>query len=268
VTFSCILCSVCTYYVVLARGHATPLKALHVMGCWPIDIVAIARNMLLVLLLYTGPLYERGIIDGCWRDWSRGTSIRETLGGWIGWRNYVMGPVTEEILFRTCIVSVHILARFTPKQIIFYTPLYFAFAHVHHFYEYTLTHPHSSVTPALLRSLFQLGFTSLFGAFASFVYLRTASLPSVILIHAFANWGGLPRIWGAVTPPEKQPLSPLSPITKEKVESDAKTGRANVKPKHATAWTASYYVMLVAGAYGFYKGLWPLTESAAALVSC
>ena len=27
------------------------------------------------------------------------------------------------------------------------------------------------------------------------------------------------------------------------------------------AWTVAYYALLVAGAVGFWKGLWPLTES-------
>lgn len=30
-------------------------------------------------------------------------------------------------------------------------------------------------------------------------------------------------------------------------------------------WTVAYYVLLVAGMVGFYRGLWPLTESRRAL---
>lgn len=30
-------------------------------------------------------------------------------------------------------------------------------------------------------------------------------------------------------------------------------------------WTLAYYVLLVAGMVGFYRGLWPLTESRRAL---
>ena len=32
------------------------------------------------------------------------------------------------------------------------------------------------------------------------------------------------------------------------------------------AWTVAYYTLLVAGAVGFWKGLWVLTESDGALV--
>jgi prenyl protein peptidase len=34
-----------------------------------------------------------------------------------------------------------------------------------------------------------------------------------------------------------------------------------------TAWTLAYYLLLFAGAYGFYQGLWRLTDSSNALAS-
>lgn len=37
------------------------------------------------------------------------------------------GPLTEELVFRSCIVAVSLLAGFSKKEIVFLTPLYFGF---------------------------------------------------------------------------------------------------------------------------------------------
>lgn len=129
---------------------------------------------------------------------------------------------------------------------VFLTPLYFGIAHVHHFYEFRLTHPETPLLLALIRPIFQLSYTTLFGWYAAFVYLRTGSLWAVILIHSFCNWNGLPRFWG-------------------RVEAYPSFGK-EVRPLH-TGWTVAYYLLLVLGAWSFAKLLWPLTESDRALVS-
>lgn len=78
-----------TGYVVLEYGKTTPLEALKLFGWWPIGLSEIACSFLLTAVLFLGPLFERGIAEGDWRDWIRGRRIAETLGGWIGWRNFV-----------------------------------------------------------------------------------------------------------------------------------------------------------------------------------
>lgn len=137
-----------------------------------------------------------------------------------------------------------ILARTTLTQTIFLSPLVFGLAHVHHMYEFRLTHPAAGWPAALLRSLFQLGYTTLFGAYATFVYLRTGSLLAVVGMHMLCNTMGLPRVVGAVT-------------------GRGKDGEAVAVGR---AWSVAYYVLLVAGALGWYKWLWVLTESGNALV--
>lgn len=144
----------------------------------------------------------------------------------------------------------------------FVSPLYFGIAHVHHFYEFRLTHPDTPALAALLRSLFQFGFTTVFGWYATFVYLRTSSLLAVILIHSFCNWCGLPRVWGRVEAGE--PLGP--PITRGKEDSDGRFISVG-DGKLSIGWTIAYYLLLVAGAVAFAHCLWPLTDSYHALVS-
>lgn len=172
------------------------------------------------------------------------------------------GPITEELVFRSLLTPLHLLAHVTPSNIIFLTPLYFGIAHIHHFYEYTLTHPHTPLAPALLRSVVQFAYTTIFGWYATFLFLRTGSLPAVVLAHSFCNWCGLPRLWGRVE--AGVPIGP--PVGRDGLKGgrDAKVvqvagGRLGV------AWTVAYYVVLVGGAVAFYEGFWVLTESRKAL---
>ncbi|KAJ0393857.1 hypothetical protein P43SY_005979 [Pythium insidiosum] len=84
-------------------------------------------------------------------------------------RNFVLGPLTEEFVFRSCMVPLLICADFTAKQIIIGSPLTFGVG-------------------------FQLIYTSLFGAYATFIYLRTGHFVSIFLIHVFCNVMGLPDL--------------------------------------------------------------------------
>src|SRR4051812_20716306 len=93
-----------------------------------------------------------------------------------------------------------LLSQTTPSQTIFLTPLIFRLAHVHHFYEFRLPPPAVPATAALLRSVFQFAYTTLFGAYATFLFLRTGSLLAVCAVHAFCNCMGLPQVWGRVEP--------------------------------------------------------------------
>lgn len=171
------------------------------------------------------------------------------------------GPVSEEIVWRSLMVPLHLLAHFTEKQIVFLTPLYFGIAHVHHLYEFHITHPEVPMLMATLRSLFQFTYTSLFGFFATFLYLRTGNVYTCILAHAFCNWMGLPRVYGRVGVEAGVPIGP--PDVDKK--NDGSKGTSAYRGKSA-AWTVAYYVLLVSGAVGFYLQLFPLTESTHALL--
>lgn len=225
----------------------------------PTDIV---RTLLLCAILFVGPLFEAAIVEGKGRDWIRGTYIVETFSSWTGWRNLVAGPVTEEIVFRSLLVPLHLLAKTTSKKIVFTTPLYFGIAHMHHLYEFRLTHPEVPFLPAVVRTVIQFTYTSLFGFFATFVYLRTGSVYTAIAAHMFCNWMGLPRFWGRVG--EEAPIHPPSARKRNSGNEMA----ATTKRSHdlSAIWTFIYYALLVGGSYGFYLYLFPLTLSRHALV--
>ncbi len=172
------------------------------------------------------------------------------------------GPITEELVFRSLLTPLHLLAHVSPAHIIFLTPLYFGIAHIHHFYEYTLTHPHTPLGPALLRSVVQFAYTTIFGWYATFLFLRTGSLPAVVLVHSFCNWCGLPKLWGRVE--AGVPIGPPAARSRSRDDRDAKAVQV-AGGTLGIGWTVAYYVILVGGAVAFYEGFWMLTESKRAL---
>jgi len=89
VTFSTVLCSVLTI-VVLYQHDASAMEIIRLLGIWPVSLVDTIRTMLLVTILFAGPIFEHGIVDGDWRDWIKLKSVHETLSSWIGYRNYIV----------------------------------------------------------------------------------------------------------------------------------------------------------------------------------
>ncbi|PVI02003.1 Abi-domain-containing protein [Periconia macrospinosa] len=253
VTFSCIVSVLLTVYVLYQFGNVSPADIFLLLGLWPVSLMDTARTMLLVVILFAGPLFENGIVDGELKGWIKGRGLYESLSSWMGYRNYVVGPVSEELIWRSLIIPLHVLARFSGKRIIFLTPLYFGIAHLHHLYEFRLTNPRTPLLLAVLRSLFQFTYTSLFGFFAAFVFLRTGNVYSTILVHSFCNWMGLPRFWGRVGVEPGEPIGPVG-VRQGSEDKDRLQGKGIM-------WTVAYYAILVAGAIGFYWQLFPLTES-------
>ena len=171
------------------------------------------------------------------------------------------GPVTEEILFRSASVPLLLLSHTPNTTIIFLTPIIFGLAHVHHFYEFRISHPHTPVTSALLRSLLQFTYTTLFGGYATFIYLRSGSLLSVILVHSFCNWMGFPRFWGRITTADTE-MRPEDGLGKR----DENVSAAYSRDKSPSImWTIVYYALLLVGALSWWKLLWQLTESTSTL---
>ncbi|KAK3380044.1 hypothetical protein B0T24DRAFT_180056 [Lasiosphaeria ovina] len=258
VSISCLLCCAATLAVLTRGADASPADALHLMGLWPPALADTARAVLLTALLFAGPLFAYFVVDVGWREWLRLEPVLALWEDWMTWRNIVAGPVTEEVLFRAASVPLMLVARTPVRQTIFLSPVLFGLAHVHHFYEFRLTQPQVPVAAAVLRSVFQLSFTTLFGAYATFLFVRTGSLPAVCAVHAFCNCMGLPRLWGRVQPqvPDDDP----APLRRRHDEQRPSTSAVWL-------WTAAYYVLLVAGATAWWKNIWALTESPNALVS-
>ncbi|KAI4200635.1 MAG: hypothetical protein LQ350_003775 [Teloschistes chrysophthalmus] len=260
VSISVTLATIATIYVLAARANASHLDILRLLGWYPISLVDVAKSLLLTAILFAAPILEKAVIESRWKDWLRGQTLHESLSSWIGWRNYVAGPVSEEILFRSLLVPLHFLTPMSPTRVILLTPLYFGIAHVHHFYEFVLTHPHTPLAPCIVRSLIQFSYTTIFGWYATFLFVRTGNVVAVILVHAFCNWAGLPRVWGQVEPR----VAIGGPVNRGKEDSESEKSRES---KGSLGWSIVYYVLLVAGAVGFQHNLWTLTQSRKALAN-
>ncbi|KAK5163594.1 Palmitoyl-protein thioesterase 1 [Saxophila tyrrhenica] len=206
VGLTCIACMVVTIYVLAMEGHATPREVLRLLGVWPFDPLDILKVLALVLVLFTCSLYEELIVDSEWRDWSWSNFRQSIFDSWVGYRNLVAAPFSEEFVFRSFTIPLFLLAKTDPIRIVFTTPLVFGLAHLHHLTEYLQARtpkgnrfpPFQAWLSGILRSVFQFAYTSLFGFFAAFVFLRTGNIWAAIVAHSFCNRMGLPRVWGKV----------------------------------------------------------------------
>lgn len=262
VTSACIIGSLLVILITTKYGHIPPKETVHLLGWWPVDPLDVGRTILLCAILFVGPLFEAGYVEGKAVDWIRGTYLVETFSSWTGWRNLVAGPVTEEIVFRSLLVPLHLMAHVSPRKIVFTTPLYFGIAHIHHLYEFRLTHPEVPALPAVIRTVIQFTYTSLFGFFATFVYLRTGSVYTAIAAHMFCNWMGLPRFWGRVSGDVVTNVS----TSGKRDDARASSGNSGRSQSLSVVWTILYYALLVSGAYAFYMYIDPLTKSTHELV--
>lgn len=148
----------------------------------------VVSSLLLTATLFAGPLYERLVVD---RDlWSFCP-----VDSWVSFRNLIAGPVSEEFVFRSCIIPLHLFAGQSIGKIVLITPLYFGLAHIHHIYERNLSSP-GQLWQACVVSLVQFGYTTIFGWYAAFLFIRTGSVWSSIVVHSFCNCMGLPRVTG------------------------------------------------------------------------
>lgn len=86
---SCFVSSLLVLWLIVEEGGSSVDAALRLLGWWPVGVVEIIRSLFLTAILFTGPLFERGIVEGEWRSWFCRSKLSESLGGWIGWRNYV-----------------------------------------------------------------------------------------------------------------------------------------------------------------------------------
>ncbi|WVW81604.1 hypothetical protein I302_103599 [Kwoniella bestiolae CBS 10118] len=132
-----------------------------------------------------GRHYNESIVQRLKRGW------REF--GLIEFRNYGVGPITEELVFRSTILAVSILGGLTFRSLVFGTPLWFGIAHAHHALETYRKNgsTRDAAIHAILGCLFQLGYTTLFGWFASYLFLTTGSVIPPLSSHVFCNIMGI-----------------------------------------------------------------------------
>ncbi|CAI9097758.1 OLC1v1034241C2 [Oldenlandia corymbosa var. corymbosa] len=110
------------------------------------------------------------------------------------WRNYIVAPVTEELVFRACMLPLLLCAGFKTYTAIFLCPIFFSLAHLNHMLEFYI-HKDYSLLNASMAVAFQLGYTVVFGSYASFLFVRTGHLISPLVAHMFCNYMGIPAFF-------------------------------------------------------------------------
>lgn len=141
-------------------------------------------------------------------------------------RNLLVGPVTEELVFRGLMVPVGVTAHCVGRgsaafsscaqSVCLWSPLFFVLAHVHHLYE-TLRGAGAAwrrqLLPAVLGMLLQMTYTGIFGVIAGLLLIRTGSLWSSMLSHVICNTMQLPDVSFASDPAQDRgsPLFYLYP---------------------------------------------------------
>ena len=162
---------------------------------------ALACSATLVLVLYAGSIFQ-----------SLTTADESVFGPFDGWdlalRNFVVAPFAEEFVFRACMVPV-LLPHWGSVLTTLCCPLFFGVAHVHHMLELmrnrnTNASSMSSMTQILLITLIQVCYTSVFGVFSAYLFIRTGHLFSAVLSHVLCNLFGLPDFMGVAS--HKWPL--------------------------------------------------------------
>ncbi|CAK4113796.1 unnamed protein product [Aphanomyces euteiches] len=102
------------------------------------------------------------------------------------------GPLTEEFAFRSCMLPLLLDGGWSISTTIFASPLAFGVAHVHHFIDHIRSG--RSFKTSLAIVVFQFLYTTVFGIYASFIFLRTGHFFAVFGVHAFCNLMGFPDV--------------------------------------------------------------------------
>ncbi|KAG2469550.1 FACE2 protease, partial [Polypterus senegalus] len=86
-------------------------------------------------------------------------------------RNQVVAPLTEELVFRACMLPMLIPCAGLWSAI-FTCPLFFGVAHFHHVIE-LLRFRQGTLSGIFLSAVFQFSYTAVFGAYTAFIFVRT-----------------------------------------------------------------------------------------------
>lgn len=140
--------------------------------------------LLLVLVLFLGPLLQTLTSGESLLDPITSERVDLVL------RNYLIAPFAEEFIFRACMVPL-LLPHLGEMLTVFLCPLYFGLAHTHHLVEW-LRQGKGSFFVACASVLVQFTYTSIYGMFSAFLFIRTGHLASPVLTHALCNVLGLP----------------------------------------------------------------------------
>ncbi|KAI1902625.1 hypothetical protein AGOR_G00017880 [Albula goreensis] len=162
--------------------------------------------LVLTMALFLGPVIQLaldspwGLVDGLklgFDPWFWALCMSDMR--WL--RNQVVAPLTEELVFRACMLPMLVPCA-GPTTAIFVCPLFFGVAHFHHVIE-LLRFRQASVSGIFFSAVFQFSYTAVFGAYTAFIFIRTGHLVGPVLCHSFCNYMGFPAVSTAMEHPQR-----------------------------------------------------------------
>ncbi|XP_020896794.1 CAAX prenyl protease 2 [Exaiptasia diaphana] len=152
-------------------------------------IVASVLPLLLTMVLFLGPLVLLFINKEIQiSDLSKSITSLSS----VQIRNYIVAPLTEEFVYRACMLPL-LIPSFGVQWSVIICPLFFGVAHVHHVIERLWVNGEKP-KEVWFSALFQFGYTTIFGAYSAFLFVRTGNLAGPVICHSFCNFMGFPPL--------------------------------------------------------------------------
>ncbi|KAF7818780.1 CAAX prenyl protease 2 [Senna tora] len=173
---------------------------------------AVIVPLSLTSLMYAGSLFLKSLLlMDSWRqdrDSGGGLSfdyckyVPQRILGWfyttasnvLAWRNCIVAPITEELVFRACMIPLLLCGGFKIYSVVLLCPVFFSLAHLNHFMEIYCKQNFNIIKASMVIGL-QLGYTVIFGSYASFLFIRTGHLIPPLVAHMYCNFMGLPALF-------------------------------------------------------------------------
>lgn len=162
--------------------------------------VAFVLPLLLTICLFLGPICVQ-IWNGVWRIYIAPSYWINSFGDLIWIRNHIVAPLSEEFTYRACMMPV-LLLKFSTTTAVLITPLFFGVAHLHHMVERIRSG--IEMRTAVIISCFQFVYTTIFGIYSAYLFVRTGHFMAPFVAHAFCNHMGFPDINDLITQPKPQ----------------------------------------------------------------
>ena len=105
-------------------------------------------------------------------------------------RAFIVAPIVEECMYRSCLINNLIAGGFGWSSV-WISALIFGFSHLYRL-EDAITSGRGVNLASLAPVLFQVAFTTVFGLYVGYIFVVTSSLYTVIIIHGFCNYMGVP----------------------------------------------------------------------------
>lgn len=118
-------------------------------------------------------------------------SVASNIGAW---RNLVVAPITEELVFRACMIPLLLCGGFKVDAVLLLCPIFFSLAHLNHLLEFYFR-KNCSLQKTFMAVGTQLAYTMIFGSYASFLFIRTGHLIAPLVAHIVCNYMGLPAVY-------------------------------------------------------------------------